>query len=169
MNTGSSLDVLIAQIQIKLEGLGNLVVTSPLSKSDADLVAERIVAGFRARGILAGLYLCVSPNPSGTSVPDNPANAHEVGEELDLSPRTFSAAQAGTPQLARSMLASHGTVTVASAPGILQEPSSLFLAAAADAVLLVVQARHTTRSDLKRARLELETAGARLVGAVLSG
>jgi hypothetical protein len=50
---------------------------------------------------------------------------------------------------------------------VLEDPTALFLAAAADAVLLVVEAGQTTRADLHRARLELETAGGRLVGAVL--
>ena len=56
---------------------------------------------------------------------------------------------------------------MAAAPGVLEDPTALLLAATADAVLLVVESGRTTRADLKRARLELTAAGGHLVGAVL--
>jgi hypothetical protein len=167
MNPSASLDVLIAQIQIQFEQLGSLVVTSPVAAVTTDLVAKRIVDGFQARGISIVLCVRAASDRSGRndgSRTDSPAG----GKEPRLATRSFTSAEAGTPQLARSLLGSEGLVTVASAPGLLEDPVALFLAAAADAVLLVGETGKTSRADLKRARLELDTAGAHLVGGVLS-
>ena len=163
MNPSASLDVLIAQIQIQFEQLQSLVVTSPLEQQSPERVAERIVEGLRNRGMAVILYL---PATGGAS---DRAESGSTLPEKNVSTCRFTSAQAGTPQLARSLLASPGHVTVAAAPGVLENPSALFLAGAADAVLMVAQAGRTARSDLKRARLELESAGAHLVGAVLTG
>lgn len=167
MNPSASLDVLIAQIQIQLEQLQSLVVASPLRPGIAERVAERVVAGLRGRGIGAILYLPAGDAPSDAAAHSNHSGSG-VREDSDASFRTFTSAQAGTPQLAKSLLTSPGGLTVAAAPGILEDPSALFLAAASDAVLMVAEAGRTAREDLKRARLELETAGAHLVGAVLA-
>ncbi len=169
MSADSSLDVLIAQIQIQLERLESLVVTCPTPHKSADQVATRIVDGLRARDIATVLYLPADSGAAHGSAASNGAGARHAGVEANGSPRKFTAAQVGTPQLARSLLVSPGVITVASAPGILEDPSSLFLASAADAVLIVAEAGRTTRAALRRARLELDTAGAHVVGAVLVG
>ncbi len=168
MSVGASLDVLMAQLQIQMERLEALLVTSPLRQGDAETVASRIVAGLRARDITTTLYVPASSARSDEAARETTSPAlRDQTRNLDASSRTFTPAQAGTPQLARTLIASPGTVVVAAAPGVLEDPSALFLAAAADAVLLVVQARRTTRADLTRARVEIEAAGGRLVGAVL--
>ena len=64
MSADSSLDVLIAQIQIQLERLESLVVTCPVPLKSADQVATRIVDGLRARDIATVLYL---PADSGAA------------------------------------------------------------------------------------------------------
>jgi hypothetical protein len=168
VSDGTSLDVLLAQLQIRLERLESLLVTSPLLQGNAVAVAERIVSGLQTRGIATILYLPASPARPDRVVHERSSTSAE-GETRGSSTsiRTFTPEQAGTPLLARTLLAAPGAVTVAAAPGILEDPVALFLAAAADGVLLVVQPRHTTRADLRRARLEIETAGGRLVGAVL--
>lgn len=161
MTIDASLDVLMAQLQIQMERLEALLVTSPLRQGDAEGVAERIVSGLRTLGV-----------PTTYLAPASSARSIEAVEQKN-SPathdrtRNFTAAQAGTPLLARNLFAAPGTLTVVAAPGVLDDPSALFLAAAADAVLLVVEARRTTRADLRRARVEIETAGGHLVGAVL--
>jgi hypothetical protein len=167
MNPHASLDVLVAQIQIQFEQLGSLVVTSPMASLTTDLVAKQIAESFDARGISTVLYIRAASDRSDrndSSLTDSPVGS----KEPRLAMRRFTLAGAGTPQLARSLLGSEGVVTVASAPNLLDDPVALFLATAADAVLLVAETGKTSRADLKRARLELDTAGAHLVGAVLS-
>jgi hypothetical protein len=168
MSPGASLDVLVTQLQIQMERLETLVVTSPLKQGGVELVAQRIVSGLRSRDIATTLYL-----PASSYRPDEQSQTPEVsisrGNAAPPGPLTlaYTPAQVGTPQLARSLLTSPGTITVAAAPGVLEDPTALLLAATADAVLLVVESGRTTRADLKRARLELTAAGGHLVGAVL--
>ena len=152
MSPSDSLGILIAQLQIQMEGLEALVITSPLDGAFVTKVAVRVAAGLHERGVDTVLYL---PGPVPPADPEGP------------DWRTYSARDVGTPQLARALLASPAKLTVAAAPDVLREPAAVFLAAAADATLLVAERGRTTRSDLKRAALELETAGARLTGAVL--
>ncbi len=168
MKPTASLDILIAQIQIQFEHLASLVVTSPLRQKGVERVAERIVDGLRVRGMATILYLPATDGPSDPDVRSDQSESKNVPADTNIFPRVFTPAQAGTPRLARSLLATPGIVTVAAAPGVLEDPSALFLATAADAVLLVAEAGITARADLRRARLELESAGARLVGAVLA-
>jgi hypothetical protein len=166
MSPGASLDVLIAQLQIQMERLEALLVTSPAQRNDVAAVAQRIVSGLRAREVATALYL---PAASPATAASSPGRSDRKDDTTgrDAETRSFTPAQAGTPALARALFAAPGKVTVVAAPGVLEDPTSLFLAAAADAVLLVVEARQTTRADLRRARLEIETAGGRLVGAIL--
>jgi hypothetical protein len=169
MSLGASLDILMAQLQIQVERLETLVVTSPLQQGSAEFVAQRIVTGLTSRGVATTLYLPASPSlpDERSQTPDESASG---GDAVTPGPPTvaYTPAQVGTPQLARSLLASRGTITVAAAPGVLEDPTALLLAAVADAVLLVVESGRTTRADLKRARLELAAAGGCLVGAVLA-
>src|SRR5438270_1209311 len=135
MSADASLDVLIAQLQIQLERLESLLVTSPGREGKVAMVAQRIVSALRAREVATSLYV---PATSAAAAPSEPGSAgpHDDTSRLDTETRTFSPAQVGTPDLARALLASPGRVAVVAAPGVLEDPTSLFLAAAADAVLL---------------------------------
>jgi hypothetical protein len=166
MKAGASLDILIAQLQIQMERLEALLVTSSHREDNAVAVAQRIVSGLCAREVVTTLYVPATPPGAAASKPGS-SGSHDATANPDNETKTFTPAQVGTPSLARALFASPGRVTVVAAPGVLEDPTALFLASAADAVLLVVEARQTTRADLRRARLEIETAGGKLVGAVL--
>jgi hypothetical protein len=61
------------------------------------------------------------------------------------------------------------SLTLMCGSGVLDDAATLLSAAAVDGVILACVAGTSTRADLAEARLELERAGARLLGAVLVG
>jgi len=91
---------------------------------------------------------------------DAPPPAGFPGEALTV-------ARLGSVNEARDLLATFDGTTVICGQGILSSPTTLLLASVADATLIVAKRRKTSRAQLAAARLELERAGARLVGAVL--
>jgi Mrp family chromosome partitioning ATPase len=68
---------------------------------------------------------------------------------------------------ARRALSWPAGYTVVAAAGALESPKALILAAAVDAVLLLARPGRTMRTDLVRAREEIEAVGGSVVGAVL--
>jgi Mrp family chromosome partitioning ATPase len=57
--------------------------------------------------------------------------------------------------------------TVVAAAGVLENPQALILAVAVDGVVLLARSGRTMRTDLVRAREEIEAAGGSVVGTVL--
>lgn len=57
--------------------------------------------------------------------------------------------------------------TVVRGRGILDDPQTVLSSAAADAVILVAEKEVTTRGDLDAARLQIQSEGGALIGAVL--
>lgn len=170
MSADGSLDVLIAQLQVQIERLASVLVTSPRRTGHAQVVAERIVSSLQSRGVITRLHLpATSSATNGLSGEHQASAASNALPSQALDVRTYTPAQVGTPLLARTMITEPSLLSVAAAPGILDDTSALFFAAAADVVLMVVSPGHTRRDDLQRAAWEIETAGGRLVGAVLYG
>jgi len=107
------------------------------------------------------------------------------GEQLALSPAAAGppglyllpagesltpAAQSATLQrAARALpaLAQAAEIVLVRTPSALESPEGLFLAAGADAVLLVARAGRTRGRDVQRARQSLENAQARVIGLAL--
>jgi hypothetical protein len=58
--------------------------------------------------------------------------------------------------------------TIVRGRGILDDPQTVLSSAAADAVVLVAQPGATLRTDLEAARLQIESEGGSLIGAVLT-
>jgi Mrp family chromosome partitioning ATPase len=54
-----------------------------------------------------------------------------------------------------------------SAPGLSREPEATSIGQLADGVVLIVEANHSRRETVRRAKEQLECAGVRLLGAVL--
>jgi hypothetical protein len=68
----------------------------------------------------------------------------------------------------RELVRDYEGYTVIAGRGVLDHPGTLLAAGAVDGVVLVVRPRKTYRSDLQAARTEVERAGGRVVGAVLT-
>lgn len=57
--------------------------------------------------------------------------------------------------------------TIVRGRGILDDPQTVLSSAAADAVVLVAETEETLKSDLEAARLQIDSEGGSLIGAVL--
>ncbi len=157
--TLGSLAMLIAELQITMEAMQSLLVTSPLADTRVRGIASEISDSLRGREIPVRLLLL---DPGGHLVPPGDTTATPAGEN-------HAPPDIRTPAAARGYLNAPGILTVTGSPAVLEDPTTLILAAAADAVALVVEQGKTSRRSLQAARQELHAVGAHLVAAVLYG
>jgi hypothetical protein len=163
MARASSLDVLVAQLEVQLGRLSSLLVTSPRAGAAAAAVAEQIARGLLARGVRVRLLVVTQRM---TTEGDSATGERAGDAGGGLTPHVLSPAEVGSLDAARAVLSWDG-VTVAAAEAILDAPAAVFLAATAGAVVLAVERASTARRDVERARGEIEAAGGRLVAGVL--
>jgi hypothetical protein len=150
-NADAVVGMLFARVRI-LAPQAHSVLLAPLHAEEADRDLARIFCQTtREHGLEARLIDLVGLGPA-------------VERTGSPSARDFSG-----PEEARTFLQQFAGISVIRGRGLLDDPATLFAAAAADATVLLVTRSQTSRSDLAQARLELERSQATLVGTVLLG
>lgn len=124
----------------------------PASQSGAILFARLHVLAPAARVIL------IAPVRSSTPAADVAENIAGAVQATDQPVRLVDVGGEAEP---------FPGYTIVRGRGILDDPQTVLSSAAADAVVLVAEKEVTTRGDLAAARLQIESEGGSLVGAVL--
>jgi Mrp family chromosome partitioning ATPase len=91
-----------------------------------------------------------------------------VARGKSLTARSRGALATGRLRELISGLTDRAAIVLCDSSPVLLVPENLFLAAAADGVLLIARAGSTTCADLSNAKAALDDAGARVIGVVIN-
>ncbi len=147
-------DMLFARLQLRAPAARSVLLCPPRSEGGASDLASALAAAISQAGTKARL-LDVTTSTRARAAGEGVEEMEVLESELTDVDR------------ARRALTWPAGYTVAAAAGVLENPQALILAVAVDGVVLLARSGRTMRTDLVRAREEIEAAGGSVVGTVL--
>ncbi|GAC1318898.1 MAG: hypothetical protein NVSMB22_01330 [Chloroflexota bacterium] len=159
---GASPDVLVARLELFRPSVKSVLLASPTSGPSLVPLGERVAEAARRMGRPARTIRLVD----AATVGERSTGDARRGNADDV---VLSAAALLDTEATQSLLRGFDGVSVVVGAGLLDDPATLLAARSAECVVLVARVGKTLRSDVVKARLQVEQAGGCIAGGLQIG